>query len=254
MSADASDFDDRTIGASWAEENDVSEIVGFDIVINDTTVDITSPTVSTYALYGLPSNTTYRFYINAVLDTSSNATELVSNTVTASTTVLSRPSTMPQPVLVDVGGGFLRVRVDPPKDTGGLNVTSINVAVQATFDSKSFLISKNSSATDFNVYGLSARTQYLVYAYATNGGTLSSIPSEFLSVTTLGPQLAGPCPAPTLLNVTGTSRIYRTTAFAILTTRFYDIIAGGSVALQLNPPLDNGTSHICYATLLFTTI
>lgn len=197
----------------------MSAIVGFDIVINDSTVDVTSPTSSTYALYGLPSNTTYRFYINAVLDANSNATELLSNMVTASTTALSRPSTMVQPALVDVGGGFLRVRVDPPEDAGGLNVTSINVAVQAAFGSESFLLSKNSSAIDFTVYGLGARTQYLVSAYATNGGNLSSIPSEFLSVTTLGPQLAGPCPAPTLLNITGTSHICRASAFAVLTIR-----------------------------------
>lgn len=181
--------------------------MGFDIVINDSNVDFTSPTVSTYALYGLPSNTTYSFYINAVFDTSSNATELMSNVVTASTTALSRPSTMSQPVLVNVGGGFLRVRVDPPNDAGGINITSINILVQATFGSDSFLMTKNSSATDFTVYGLRARTQYLVSAFATNGGNLSSLPSEFLSATTLGPQLAGPCPAPTVLNVTGMLQI-----------------------------------------------
>jgi hypothetical protein len=189
------------ISPQWLETH--ASIAGFNVSLNDTRVAQVPATTTTYDIYGLSSNTVYTVAVSVNWLTPSNET-LVSNELVVSTLNATSPSAPPAPLVVAAGGGFLRVRVTLPLDTGGVDIATISVVAQSQIDFSIATLSHSVSDSEFTFFGLDAKTSYRLRSYATNAADLSSDQSVALSADTLAVQLPGPCPPPTVLNVTGT--------------------------------------------------
>lgn len=203
------------ITPAWTSANPYEDIAAFHVFVNGVQVDEKNASVLRYDLYGLTSNTAYAFQVKAAFMAGSNASSLESNIVSESTSNRSHPGAADPPTLLEVSGGFIRARAQPPKDTGGANITTLTMLVRSTVDFAVVSLSQPPTQPEFIFYGLDARTEYFLSTYATNAGNLSGSESGFLSATTLALHLAGPCPPPTVLGATGSYRTPVEIAFVL---------------------------------------
>ncbi|RLN75502.1 hypothetical protein BBJ28_00000555 [Nothophytophthora sp. Chile5] len=192
---------------AWSDSNSVDEITGFDVLVNGQKVDGTNATTQHYELYGLGNNTAVTFQVNAVFTAGSTASPLLSDQLSVSTSDRSKPGIMGSPELLTVTGGLIQVRALPPLDTGGADLSNLTVVVRREDDlrvtSLGSHVLQDPDFTLFEFYGLDALTTYVLSAFTSNVDGLTSTESDRLRVTTKALQLAGPCPAPTVLNATG---------------------------------------------------
>lgn len=191
------------ITANWTAAHSVSNISAFHVFVNATQVGETNSSTLHYSVYGLVNSTAYTFQVRAVFKAGSTATALESNLVTAPTSSRSRPSQMSPPTLVGVGGGLIKILTQLPQDSGGASIQSLTAIARSTVDFSVVTLTQPATQLAFKIYGVSARTGYLVSVYATNEDNQSGPASESLRVKTTELRPAGPCPPPTVLAVTG---------------------------------------------------
>lgn len=191
------------IAANWTSVNNVSDIAAFRVFVNAAQVGATNSSTLQYSAYGLVNNTTYTFQVRAAFKVGSSATALESNRVTGTTSNRTNPSQMNLPTLVRAGAGFIEVIAQLPLDSGGANLTTLTAVARSTLDFSVVTLTQPATQSDFKIYGVNARTSYLVSVYATNEGNMSGPASDALRTKTQELRPAGPCPPPTVLGVTG---------------------------------------------------
>ncbi|TMW60828.1 hypothetical protein Poli38472_000870 [Pythium oligandrum] len=205
------------VSTSWTDQHSLNDISGFQVLLNDAEVAAVDPTTRAYDLYGLTNNTFYSVQVIGAL--TDNLNPLTSNVLVAETSNQSPPGAAGTPSSTASGGGYIRVQVVPPLDTGGTPLTTVTLTALSSTDYKitENVTAFNPAAPEVTVYGLVAKTEYVVTVRFSNTGGYVGSGSTPVSISTQDLQPPGPCPPPTLLEVTG-----------------------GSVILRLNPPVDTG--------------
>lgn len=181
----------------------MSDISAFHVFVNAAQVGETNSSMLRYSVYGLVNNTAYAFQVRAAFTAGSNATALESNLVTEMTSNRSSPSQIDPPTLIGVRGGFIQILAQLPLDYGGANLRTLTAVARSTLDFSIVTLTQPATQLDFKIYGVNARTSYVVMVYATNEGNMSGPASDGLTAKTQDLRPAGPCPPPTVLEVTG---------------------------------------------------
>ncbi|TYZ67017.1 hypothetical protein PybrP1_011487, partial [[Pythium] brassicae (nom. inval.)] len=205
------------ISPEWSATNNVSDIEAFQVFLDEEPVGETEPSELFYTLYNLTDSTAYSFQAKAMFKASSTAEPLETDIVTETTDTLSAPGKPDSPILVEAGGGFIRVRARLPLDSGGADLATVTFEARSNEDNSVVDVTKPVSSPEMVFFGLSAKTSYFVSVYMTNAGGLNGPRSANLEAATTALEAPGPCPPPTVLRVTG-----------------------GSITLKLNPPADDG--------------
>lgn len=159
-----------------------------------------------YSLYGLAASTEYGVHVAAKMAVGVNESDApISDTILVRTEALSMPGKMAAPRILSFTGGTVEVATELPDETGGADLTSITVVVRDGY-SEQLVGTKTQPAnsTVFMINRLDAQEYYLFASFAINEAGLSGPEGFRESVRTRALENPGPCPAPTILNTSGT--------------------------------------------------
>ena len=204
----ATNVDFTSFTLSWTAATDIVGVTGYNVYLGGTLVGSTT-TATTFNVTGLTNNTKY----NATVKAKDAAGNL--SAASAALAVMTLPADTTKPTaptgLVAANVGVTSFTLSWTASTDNVGVTGYNVYRAGT------LVGSTTTATTFNVTGLTANTKYSMTVKATDAAGNLSAASAALAVTTLPVDTAKPT-APTGLVATNVG----TTSFTLSWTASTD--------------------------------
>ncbi|MBL7739475.1 MAG: fibronectin type III domain-containing protein [Chitinophagaceae bacterium] len=201
----ASNITQASLTLNWTASTDNVGVEGYDIYQDNVKINSTIVTLTSFAVAGLATNTTYAFYVQA-RDAAGNTTNSsILNVTTLAAPDTEAPSAPANLVTSNLTQNAVTLTWDAATDNIG--VTGYDIYRNSTKINPSLV-----TTTTYDATGLAALTAYDFYVVARDAGSNTSAPSNTVSITT--PDTQAPTVPSNLSasNVTATSLTLNWTA------------------------------------------
>lgn len=179
----SSNVQSTSLTLNWTASTDNVGVTNYNIYRNNTFLGSTGNNSTTFNVTGLTASTSYSFFVRA-LDAAGNISAN-SNTINVTTTAGGGNDTQPPSTPTNLAASNITstsLTLNWTASTDNVGVTNYNI-----YRNNNYLASTGSSATTFNVVGLTASTTYSFFVRALDAaGNLSNASTSINATTTSG--------------------------------------------------------------------